>query len=146
VDQLLADLPALDAPLLAEIQTGVMARSLAIALVVVAPFWFVLRRRMRRADGPAEQPAAPTPAAAPSLEDLVERIAELAATADDGDGSVTVRVPRGLTIDGDPAPEPVVDAIVRDAIARSGLVPTAELDTTHGRLIECRPRAGASAG
>ena len=123
-----------------------MARSLVIALVVVAPFWFVLRRRMRRADEPTEVPGSSPEGAAPALEDLVERISELAAGAEVAGGSVTVLVPRGLTIDGDPAPGPVVDAIVRDAIARSGLVPTAELDTAEGRMIECRPRATTAHG
>jgi len=129
-------------PLLAEIQSGVMARSLLIALVVVSPFWFLLRRRMRRDVQPAEVPDAAPAQAAPALEDLVEEIGRLGAdTGEDPTSPVTIRVPRGLTIDGDPAPDGVVDAIVRDAIARSGLVPTAELDTTEGRIIECLPRA-----
>jgi hypothetical protein len=54
-------------------------------------------------------------------------------------------VPRGLTVDGDEAPPSVVDAIVRDAIQRSGLVPTAELDTADARVIECRPRLTSNA-
>ena len=139
MDDLLERLP----PLLAEIQSGVMARSLVIALVVVAPFWFVLRRRMRRDEAPVDPPSEPAVGAAPALEDLIERIAAMADAAD-GHGTATVEVPHGLTIDGDPAPDAVVDAIVRDAIARSGMVPTAELDTAEGRIIECQLRAGSS--
>lgn len=134
-------------PLLAEIQSGVMARSLVIALVVVAPFWFVLRRRLRREAQSDEAPDSPPVQVAPALEDLVEEIGRLAAgSGEDTSGPVTIHVPRGLTIDGDAAPDAVVDAIVRDAIARSGLVPTAELDTAEGRMIECRPRATTTPG
>lgn len=134
-------------PLLAEIQSGVMARSLAIALVVVAPFWFVRRRRMRRDAQAAEVPESPPARVAPALEDLVEEIGRVAAgSGEEASGPVTIHVPLGLTIDGETAPDAVVDAIVRDAIARSGLVPTAELDTAEGRMIECRPRATTTPG
>ena len=139
---LLAHVPTL----LAEVQSGVLARSLVIALVIVSPFWFVLRRRMRRDEQPAEAPDATSAPGAPALEDLVEEIGRLADTTEDAASPVTITVPRGLTIDGDPAPDAVVDAIVRDAIARSGLVPTAELDTAEGRMIECRPRATPTPG
>ena len=46
-------------------------------------------------------------------------------------------VPLDATVDGDPVPAAVADALVRDALARSGLVATDELDTADGRLLEC---------
>ena len=72
----------------------------------------------------------------PRLEDVVATIGELA--ADSSLDSATVVVPDGVTVDGDVAPPELVDALVRDALRRSGLVATAELDSPAGRVIEVR--------
>ena len=134
--------PSVD--LLAEIQFGVMARSLAIAAVVVAPFAWVMRRRVMRRRAALAPDIAPPEPAAPTLEAVIDEIHRMGETRG-ADARLTLRVPHGVTIDGDPAPPPVVDAIVRDALSRSGLVPTAELDTGDARVIECSPTAATPA-
>jgi len=123
-----------------------MLRSFVIALVIVAPFWWVLRKRIaaRRTPPPVEAP--PSEASPPTLEAVIDEITRMGAEGRArSDARLTVRVPHGATIGGDPAPPEVVDAIVRDALSRSGLVPTAELDTGTARVIECRPKATSSA-
>jgi hypothetical protein len=126
---------------MADIQVGVMLRSLLIALVVVAPFGVVLWRRVRARAAAQEPPTVPIDAPAldhrPSLEALIEEISRLGDRADPT-ATVTVTVPHALTVDGSDAPPAVVDAIVRDALSRSGLAPTAELDTDTARVLECR--------
>jgi hypothetical protein len=127
---------------MADIQVGVMLRSLLIALVIVAPFGVVLWRRLRARAAAQEPPAVPTDAPVfddrPSLEALIDEISRLGDRADPTT-TVTVTVPHALTVDGSDAPPPVVDAIVRDALSRSGLVSTAEFDTETARVLECRP-------
>jgi hypothetical protein len=132
---------------MAEIQTGVMLRSFLIALLIVAPVGVLWWRRIR----PARQ-GGPTPqhdlsvsvgpeAHAPSLESVIDEIARLGAL--NRAEAVTVTIPHVLTLDGDPAPRTVVDALVHDALVRSGLVPTAELDTGEARVVECLHRDNA---
>ena len=128
--------------LLAEIEAGVLVRSLIIAAVVVTPYALHKRRQVqRRRDALAgPQDAGPEDGGPrrPRLEDLIAGLTEAAATAR-RTGAVTDTVPADVTVDGDDAPEGVVDALVRDALRRSGLVTTSELDTSAGRTIECRP-------
>jgi hypothetical protein len=127
--------------LAAGIQTGVLARSLLVAVVVVAPYWWWKRRQVRAAR--AERAAALAPAAEPEvpagprLEDVV---AEISAAAADlpGGATTTVTVPAGVTVDGSVVAPELADTLVRDALRRSGLVATAEVDTADGRVIECR--------
>lgn len=124
-----------------------MARSLAIALVVVSPFAWTWWRRVRARRSAAAETTATTAVdpgpSAPALEDVIEEINALGEHRGRHDGSdaATITVPHGVTIDGDPAPPAVVDAIVRDALQRSGFVATAEIDTGESRVIEIRLRA-----
>lgn len=127
--------------LAADVEVGVLGRSLLIAAVVVTPYgiWKLRQVRAERArralaEAPPEPPAAP---AAPRLEDVVAEISATAAVLDDG-GTATVTVPCGSTVDGREVPPELADTLVRDALRRSGLVATAEVDTPAGRVIECR--------
>lgn len=124
----------------AEIQTTTLLRSLAIALVIVAPYGVIkwrqvqARRRERAAAIAAlEEPQEIDPR--PRLEDVIDEIARLADSGEDGPR--TFRVPHDATVDGVEVAPVVLDALVRDAMRRSGLVATAELDTAEGRTIEC---------
>lgn len=124
----------------AEIQTTTLIRSLLIALVVVAPYGIYKWRQVqaRRAelaalDAPDPEPESVDPR--PRLEDVIAQIDQLGASV--GDGPLTVLVPADATVDGQPVPAALADALVRDALARSGLVATAELDSADGRRLEC---------
>lgn len=129
--------------LAADVQYETLARSLLIALVVVAPYGIYKVRQVRAARreraaavAAANQPPAPD---RPRLEDVIDHISELG--ADTEEGTATLTVPSGATVGGADAPSALVDALVRDALRRSGLVATAEIDTPDGRVIEFR-RAG----
>lgn len=130
--------------LAAEIETTTLIRSLLIALVVVAPYgvhkWRqvqALRRERLAASTPDDAPEHDAPPPAPRLEDVIATIDELGANP--AGGPATVLVPSDATVDGRPVAPAVLDALVRDALARSGLVATAEVDTPEGRRIECAP-------
>ena len=132
---------------LADLQAGVLFRSLVIAAVLVTPYGLykrrqVLSRRAARAaqDLPDDQPTGP---ARPRLEDVVDELPAAAAAAR-ARGAATVHVPRDATVDGHDAPPELVDALVRDGLRRSGLVAVAEVDTPDGRTIECRPAPPAT--
>ena len=136
---------------LAQIQTDVLGRSLLIAAVVVSPYAIYKWRQVQRTRA---ETAAILAAAAPStttverarLEDVIEEIDRVAAELGAGQGA-TIRVGRDLTVDGSDAPATLVDALVRDALRRSGLVATAELETPDARVIEvARHDTGAGAG
>jgi hypothetical protein len=126
--------------LAAEIQYETLARSLLIAVVLVAPYGVYKIRQVRALRRAREQAAAdataPAPPPGPRLEDVVERISELG--RDPGVVSATVTVPAGVRVGGSEAPSALVDSLVRDALRRSGLVATAEIDTDAGRVIEVR--------
>ncbi len=136
---------------LAQIQTDVLGRSLLIAAVVVSPYAIYKWRQVQRTRA---ETAAILAATAPStttverarLEDVIEEIDRVAAELATGQGA-TIRVGRDLTVDGSDAPATLVDALVRDALRRSGLVATAELETPDARVIEvARHDTGAGAG
>jgi hypothetical protein len=126
--------------LAAEIQYETLARSLLIAVLLVTPYGvYKVRqvRAMRRAREEAEAAAAaPAPPQGPRLEDVIARISELG--ADPQLASATLTVPAGVQVGGSAAPAALVDSLVRDALRRSGLVATAEIDTPDGRVIEVR--------
>jgi hypothetical protein len=126
------------AALVAEIQADVLVRSFVIAAVVLFPVWLYVRRRVLgdRRTPPPEEPGGTAPSG-PRLEDV---IAAVPAAADDARlaGSTTLTVPHGVTIDGTAADPATVDALVRDALRRSGLVAVAEVDSPAGRTLELR--------
>ncbi len=134
------------AVLLAKVQDTVLVRSFLIAVIVVAPVWVLVRKRVRSAqerssaagsgDSDADiDPSAPAPL--PRLEDVIAAIPDLAAAARDR-GSATITVPAEVTVDGRPTDSAVVDALVRDSLRRSGLVAVAEVDSPAGRSLELR--------
>lgn len=137
--------------LLADIEVGTLSRSLAIAAVIVAPYAAYKIRKVRSARAAADRPRSDRAEvvgqepAGPSLEALVGEIERLRSGV--GEDGVTITVPHDVTVDGRAAPRQVVQAIVRDALRRSDLAPTAELDTGEATVIECRRvSAGRSRG
>ena len=129
----------LPAVLLAQVQGGTLVRSFLIAVVVIAPVWFYVRKRVLADRAPIAEPeeASPDDAAGPRLEEVIASIADAAATARAA-GSATLTIPNGVTIDGQPADRSTVDALVRDSLRRSGLVAVAEIDAAAGRTLELR--------
>ena len=70
-----------------------------------------------------------------SARSFIDRISAL------GDSSAetsTLTVPPDVTVGGSEPPPGLVDSLVRDALRRSGLIATAEIDTPDGRVIEFR--------
>lgn len=134
-------------PVLA-VQTDVLVRSLAIAVVLVSPYGWLKWRQVRavRAERIAREQAAAAAASPeptrPTLEDVVDAISALAPDDDPGAAPATVLVPHDVTVGGSEPPPGLVDTLVRDALRRSGWVPTSELDTPAGRMIEVRRRTG----
>lgn len=126
--------------LAADIQYDTLLRSLLIAVVLVAPYAAYKVREVRRVRREREAALAPEPEptapARPRLEDVIDEITAIA-DAPARDGS-TVTVPHGVTVAGSDPPAGLVDSLVRDALRRSGLVATAEVDTPGGRVIEFR--------
>ncbi len=137
--------------LLAQIQTDVLGRSLLIAAVIVSPYAIYKWRQVvrTRAETAEILRAAAAPEATlerPRLEDVVDEIHRVAAGLSAGHGA-TIRIDRDLTVDGSDAPATLVDALVRDALRRSGLVSTAEIETPEARILEvARHDPGAGAG
>ena len=81
----------------------------------------------------------------PALEDVVADIAFVQEEAHTRGGAMLL-VPHVVTVSHRPAPASTVDLLVRDALRRSGLVVTAEVDTEEGRLLECRPAGTGPTG
>jgi hypothetical protein len=131
--------------LLAEIQYETLVRSLLLAMLLVSPYGiYKVRevRAVRRERAEAEAAAhAPPPPSRPRLEDVIDRISELSSSPDTA--TATVTIPPDVTVAGGDPPEGLVDTLVRDALRRSGLVTTAEIDTPAGRVLELARRADA---
>ena len=126
--------------LAAEIQYETLARSLLLAVLVVTPYGIYKVRQVRAARREREAAAAaanrPPPPERPRLEDVIDHITELAGAS--GPDTATVTVPADVTVAGGEPPPGLVDTLVRDALCRSGLMTTAEIDTPDGRVIEFR--------
>jgi hypothetical protein len=133
-----ASLVTAPAPLLAEIQAGVLVRSFVIAVAVLTPVWFVVRKRVLPPKPAGDDRDEEVPPAGPRLEDVIAAVPD-AARAARTEGSATLTVPRDVTIDGGAADPATVDALVRDSLWRSGLVAVAEVDSPAGRTLELRP-------
>lgn len=123
----------------ADVQIDTLGRSLLIAVVIVTPYGIVkvrqvraARRERQAAEAAAAAPPGPT---RPTLEDVIGEISASRAHGDAG----TVTIPHDVTVGGVDAEPGVIDTLVRDALRRSGLVATAELDTPAGRVLEVRP-------
>ncbi len=133
--------------LAAEIQFDTLGRAFLFAVVIVTPYGIIKIRQVRalRRELAAQVAAAtaPPPPIRPQLEDVIDRISELAAAGptDRTTAVATITVPNDVTVAGGDPPPGLVDTLVRDALRRSGLVTTAEVDTPEGRMIEFRPAA-----
>lgn len=125
--------------ILADIDVGTLARSLAIAVLIVLPFGIVRFRRTRarqRALLAAAMPIDPPPSG-PTLEAVVESIAAL----DPATGG-SVEVPDGCTVDGRPVTPEVAAVVLADALARSGLREAGRVRTPTAVVVHCEPSAG----
>ncbi len=131
-----------------ETQADVLGRSLAIALLVVAPYGVYKIRQVRRIRAghqsavDAERAAlerserSGSAPARPALEDVIRDISYVVEEATRSGGAMLV-VPHDVTVSDRDAPKSVIDTLIRDALRRSGLVVTAEVDSVEGRLLEC---------
>lgn len=135
-------------------QTDVLIRSLVIALVIVSPYAIYKVRQVRRTSRLVERAAqrqaeidrrAASPYGhVPALEDVIGDIGFVEDEARRNGGALLV-VPHRVTISDRPAPAEVVDTLVRDALRRSNLVITAEIESDEGRVLECAPTTGVHA-
>jgi len=123
----------------AEIGAGTLLRCLLIAAVIVTPYFIFQRRQVRAAraelaEQRGEQEVQPPPADPNALETLVALIEEIG-TSHVGDDAPTVTLMPHPTVDGRPADQLVIDAIVADALRRSGLHEIGRTDTDQGQLL-----------
>lgn len=132
--------------LAADIQYETLARSLLIAVVLVTPYGIykvrqvrALRRELRAQVAAATAPPEPPGPQRPKLEDVIDEIHRI---AQQGGADATVTVPTDVTVGGRDPAVGTVDVLVRDALRRSGLVATAEIDTPAGRVIEVHRPTG----
>lgn len=129
-------------PIFAAAQGDTLGRALLIAVIVVSPYaYFKLRqvRRVRRthvAALAADAALTDGEIRIPALEDVIGDVSYVVAEAR-ANGGAMLLVPHEVTVSDRVATDEVVDMLVRDALRRSGLVVTGELDTAEGRLIEC---------
>lgn len=129
-------------------QTDVLFRSLAIAVVIIAPYAVYKVRQVRRTNRlasefngrriEAERRAEGPHGDVPALEDVIADIGFVETEANRNGGALLV-VPHEVTVSDRPAPPELVDTLVRDALRRSNLLITAEADSPEGRLLECAP-------
>ncbi|MEZ5311970.1 MAG: hypothetical protein R2735_15525 [Microthrixaceae bacterium] len=123
-------------------QSDVMVRSFVIAAAIVLPYAIFKVRQVRavrraheaslRSDSDSESKVDQLPA----LETVIGDIGFVVDEASRNGGAMLV-VPHDVTVSDRPADPLIVDALVRDALARSNLVVTAELDSPEGRVLEC---------
>lgn len=133
---------------------GDMARLFLIALVLLGlgtSWWWVPRalawRRERAAERARQRAALRGGPPEPEPGSLGEVVAQLQRAVDEGADEVTLLVPLDVTIDRRVASPQVVDAVLRDAIARSGYeigddgtVPPGEDGAGARRLVCRKPR------
>lgn len=137
------------APVLGAVtQADVLGRSLAFAAVIVAPYGIYKVRQVRRVRANHQAVIAAEEAALlraesgdstpprPALEDVIKDISFVVDEATRAGGAMLL-VPHDVTVSDRDAPRSVVDTLIRDALRRSGLVVTAEIDSVEGRLLEC---------
>jgi hypothetical protein len=114
-----------------------MIVSFAVAALVVAPFGYIVvrrvlqeRRTLRLDVAPAEAPNAD-----PSADDIGRVVAAIDDGATQGVDPFEVVLPRSVSLDGRPAPAALVDAIVGDAVRRSGLRIVRDEPGPDGRVL-----------
>ncbi len=143
---------ALEGPIavFAQDNSGVLPRSFLLAVVLVAPLalwqWWRIRQRRQKSQTTGEpqasdqpelssQPDTDQPAAA--LEALVSDIGRLGRDLG-SEQTETLRIAQGITVAGRVTQRSLVDRLVADALARSGLEATESTDVNGDRLLECR--------
>lgn len=131
--------------------SGVLLRSFAIALVIMAPIalWQArrIRERRRRQRSDSYQQATDlsslssgtTDTKGATLESLVAEINRAAATLESSQ-TTELTVPGELTIGGSRADPQLVEVVLRDALDRSGLDVTATTNNGDSIQLECRRR------
>ncbi len=135
---------------LAADDSGVLARSFLLALVVVAPLalwqWWRIRtsRRQHQRSASYQQASdlsgiARVENGGATLEAVVAEINRVGSTLDTA-GSATIRVPSHLTVGGSDADPKLVEAVLRDALDRSGLAITDTTSDDEGVQLQCRRR------
>lgn len=136
-------MPPAASGLLAASDTGVLMRSFVLAVVLVSPFalrqWWKVRTARLEAEARTEA-AAPAPEPGPTLarlEDVIDRVTELGHETVT-DAVVALEVPTPVTIDGVPAPAELVDALLADALRRSGFEQVGVAGDEGGRVMTCR--------
>jgi hypothetical protein len=130
------------ATILAQEDAFVLLRALLIGLVIVSPFWFWQRRKIRREREALAGPPEPEPESDPN--ELATVLAGITAQADAAEtlDAITIKVPNRLLQDGKPIDPALADTLIRDTLKRCGLTATAEFDTNDARHIECVKRSG----
>jgi hypothetical protein len=114
----------------------------AVALVIVSPFAVIVVRRVlrdRRDRRPDPDPARPDDIP-PRPDDLSAAFEAIEAGRAGGDEEFEVAVASRPLVDGVPAEPAVVDALLTDAITRSGLRIVAEEPAADGRILTLRRR------
>jgi len=123
-------------------QAVTLLRLFVIAVLLLSPWWgsrlwrwwrarAAARRAVRAANSSAEIPTPPEGSLAAVLADLETRIASKQEV-------IEVSVPSGVTVGGHPADPLIVDAVLADAIRRSGLTVMEDHTTPDGtRLLRC---------
>lgn len=142
-----------DTPTLAATESsGVLLRSFMIAIVVMAPvaLWQGrrVRARRRRQRSASYQQASDLASltssdtagtGGPSLESVVAEINRVASTLESSQ-KTELYVPGDLTVGGSKADPQLVEAVLRDALKRSGLEVTATKGDGDSIRLECRRR------
>lgn len=135
--------------------SGVLLRSFAIAVVIMAPValwqgWRIRNRRHLERSASYQQasdlsslssPSSPGTMGAPSptLESLVAEINRVASTLESSQ-TTELDVPADLTVGGSTADPQLVEAVLRDALDRSGLEVTATNSHDGSVQLRCRRR------
>lgn len=134
------------AVLLADVGAGTLVRCLLLAVVVVTPYGLYQRAKVKKmkAEGAAargEVPDEPPPTDPAALETVVAQVEDLGRTLEHG-ATAEVSLPTAPTIDDRPAPQPLVDTVLQDALRRSGL----EVVERGTSVLVVRPATGGAAG
>ena len=133
--------------LAADIQFDTLGRAFLFAVVIVTPYGIFKIRQVRalRRELAAQVAAATAHRRPPDRSWRTSSTASPTwrrpAPPSPHHPVTTITVPNDVTLAGGDPPPGLVDTLVRDALRRSGLVTTAEIDTAEGRMIEFRPAA-----
>lgn len=132
--------------------SGVLVRSFAIAVAIMAPValwqgWRIRKRRHLQRSAAYQQASdlsslsspSTTGAPGPTLESLVAQINRVGSTLESSE-TTELEVPAALTVGGSTADPQLVEVVLRDAMDRSGLEVTATENNGDSIRIRCRRR------